>query len=249
MRHAGRITAGVTPDDLGAEPAGPHRELLDRRGAERVARSKHDSLAVPGEQPRQLRNRGGLARSVDPRDEDHRGPGRGRRHRRPGLLEPAEELPPDRIDHDLGVDHTGPQPLPHVDDDRLGRGRPHVGADERGAKFLQKLLVDEPTFSFEEVADVGVEHPRGLGESGPQPVEQPTAGPCGRLRRGSITCGLRLRRRFGSVGRGLAAKAKECHRETFCQEAAGASSAGTPSRSASSRPRMPATNRGEASVP
>ena len=68
---AGRIAPLRAADDLGAEPVGPHRELLDGRRSEGVAGPKHDALAFAGEDPRELRDRRRLPRAVDAGDEDH----------------------------------------------------------------------------------------------------------------------------------------------------------------------------------
>jgi len=56
--------------------------------------------------------------------------------------------------------------------DVVGRPRPHVGLHESREEILQKLLVDQPPFSLEQVADIGEEQIVGLLEALPEAIEE-----------------------------------------------------------------------------
>ena len=65
VRHAGRIAALLILDNLAADPLAPDGQLLDGRGAERVAGGDKDFLALLLESPSQLGDGRGFARTVD----------------------------------------------------------------------------------------------------------------------------------------------------------------------------------------
>ena len=172
MGDAGRIAPLRAPDDLGAEPVGPHRELLDGCRPEGVAGPENDALPFAGEDPRELRDRRRLSRSVDAGDQDHGRPGGGHGDSRLGVPQAGEELGADRVEDDLGIDDPGPKALADVGDDRLRGGRAHVGADEDPPQLLEEVLVDEPPLPLEEVADVGPQHLGRLCQPGLEAVKE-----------------------------------------------------------------------------
>ena len=227
--HAGRVAAGFTTDQFRPQAFGPRRELLDRGGPKRVAGPEHDAPALLDEAVGELRDGGGLSGAVHTGHQDHRRAGRGHGDSGAGSPQPLEQLTTNRVDDGLGIDHAGPLPFAHVGHDRLGGRRPHVGAHERSPEFFQKRIVHQPPFALQEVAHVGAEHLRGFGEACPEPVEQATA----------------LRRRRGLLRVVcLATESEDGHRACLRQSAGVAAL-----RSASSRPRTPATNRAESAVP
>ena len=65
------IAALVAPHELGAGPLGPRRELLGRRGAERVARGQQHRAAVADLLAADLADRRGLADAVDADEQPH----------------------------------------------------------------------------------------------------------------------------------------------------------------------------------
>ena len=172
MGDAGRIAPLWAADDLGAEPVGPHRELLDGRRPEGVAGPENNFLSFAGEDPRELRDRRRLPRAVDASHEDHSQPGGGHGDSRLGVSQAGEELGADRVEDDLGIDDPGPETLVDVGDDGLRGGRPHVGADEDPTELLKEVLVDEPPLPLEEVADVGPQHLGRLRQPGLEAVEE-----------------------------------------------------------------------------
>ena len=70
MTAAGSAPARLR-DHRHAVALAPDLQLLDRGGAERVARREHDLAALVGEAARELADRRGLAGAVDADDEDH----------------------------------------------------------------------------------------------------------------------------------------------------------------------------------
>ena len=67
------IGAGRPRDDRGADALAPDRQLLDGRGAERVAGREHDRVALARGDGAELADGRGLARAVDADDEDDEG--------------------------------------------------------------------------------------------------------------------------------------------------------------------------------
>jgi hypothetical protein len=67
----GGVGAFLAGDDRHADPLGPHLQLADRGGAERVAGDEHHLIILLLQQVRELGDRRRLARSVDADDEDH----------------------------------------------------------------------------------------------------------------------------------------------------------------------------------
>ena len=68
--EAGGVRALLARDDRRADARRPEAQLLDRRGAERVAGRQRDFQAVGGEFRRELADRRRLARAVDPDDQN-----------------------------------------------------------------------------------------------------------------------------------------------------------------------------------
>ena len=65
------IGAFLPAHDARAGSLGPVRELLGRRGAERVGRGEHDPVTVVDLALRDLGDRGGLADAVDAHEHPH----------------------------------------------------------------------------------------------------------------------------------------------------------------------------------
>ncbi len=49
--------------------------------------------------------------------------------------------------------------------DLAGRLRAHVGANQIAAQLFQERIIDQPTFAFEQVANVGLQELRGFFEA------------------------------------------------------------------------------------
>ena len=71
--EARRIRALRSGDDLRADALAPDLQLLDRGGAEGVARRQHHALSFSCELPGELADCGGLARAVHAHHENHEG--------------------------------------------------------------------------------------------------------------------------------------------------------------------------------
>ena len=68
--ETGGIGAGLARDERSAAALGPDLELIDRRGAKRIARRQHDRAAFGAQSRRELADGRGLAGAVDAGDED-----------------------------------------------------------------------------------------------------------------------------------------------------------------------------------
>src|SRR5690606_35614683 len=72
--YRGRVGAGARADEVGPDPLRPDPELIDRAGAEGVARGEEDSLATALETIGELADRRRLADAVHTHDQvDGRG--------------------------------------------------------------------------------------------------------------------------------------------------------------------------------
>ena len=137
------VGAGLASDELAAGPLGPQPKLLGRGGAEGVAGGEQYGAAeLLLQVPRHLADRRGLAAAVHAHYEDHGGPdGQVDRvavePRRVGqqLAQAAREVLPSLQLAALGLRL---QPF----DDLRGRGRTHVGVDERLLEVLEGLVVE-----------------------------------------------------------------------------------------------------------
>src|SRR5206468_12438542 len=69
-RHSGGIRTGDGTDELRAGALGPHPQLIDRAGAEGVARRYGDALPLTAELRGELADEGRLAGAVHADDED-----------------------------------------------------------------------------------------------------------------------------------------------------------------------------------
>ena len=85
------------------------------------------------------------------------GPSAAMSQRRGILRHQFLQLPPDDVEHFGHVDHAGAKLGADLIDDLFGGGGPHVGLDQDGSQLFEKLVVDQPAFFFEQVADVGEE--------------------------------------------------------------------------------------------
>jgi hypothetical protein len=110
--------------------------------------------------------------AIDTGDQDHGRAAHRRGQLRLGRPEPPQQLGADRVEHHVGLDHPGPQPGIDIGSDRRGRRRPHVGLDERRVELAEEVVVDQPSFPLEEVANIGRQHLGRLGEAGLEPIQQ-----------------------------------------------------------------------------
>jgi len=85
--HRRRIGAGSGAQDLRSRALGPHFELLDRGGAERVGGHEQRAAALAREPGGELAGERGLTDTVDPDEQRHPGPCRGIRPARRIRLE------------------------------------------------------------------------------------------------------------------------------------------------------------------
>ncbi len=139
-----RIGAGLLCDDGDVVALPPRLQLLDRRGAKRIACGQHDSEAIVNEFLRELADRRGLAGTVDA---DHENDERSIAVRN---LEPSLDRRKD-VDERRAqafaqcgrvVQFLSPKALTESRDDIGGRLNPDVSHNQRRFEFLQGLLVD-----------------------------------------------------------------------------------------------------------
>ena len=71
--HGARIRAGLLLDDVGARAIGPYAQLLDGRGAKRVAGGEHHVFARIGETAREFADGGGFAGAIHAHHQQHEG--------------------------------------------------------------------------------------------------------------------------------------------------------------------------------
>ncbi len=147
VEHDGRgIRAGRLRDDGDAVALRPDGELLDGRGAERVAGREHHRQSLALEAPRQLADRRRLARAVHADDQDHV------RLLRPvdgeraldGLQDREQRVGERRLER-AGVRELGALDLAvQVRQDDLGRVDPDVGGEQARLELLEQRRVDAP---------------------------------------------------------------------------------------------------------
>ena len=138
MGHRGGIRPIAAGDDFHLEAVAPHLDLLDGRGAERVAGGEQDGFFLRLEIMRQLGAGRGLSRAVDADDGDDRGATRHREQVRWGG---------GQVLFHFGTrnrEHIGPGGAPgfigQLDggDDLVGHGRAEIGADQGVLEFLER---------------------------------------------------------------------------------------------------------------
>ena len=132
-------------------------QLLDRRGPKRIPRAEHDLAARLVKVTCEFADRSGFAAAVDTNDEDDGGSRRGEMNPGRFLFQHGPRLGRDRFEHFLEVDHTGTQSFADIVANRLGGPDSHVGANQSREELIEELIVDEPAFALEQVADVGIE--------------------------------------------------------------------------------------------
>src|SRR3954453_17452522 len=177
-RHRAWVGAlAVGLDDLAARALGPAGQLLDRRGAEPVGRAEQDRLAELALQvPRQLADRGRLARAVDADGHDDRRIAPQVDPVRALLLGPCDvgeelhEAPAERL---AALEPAVAGLLLELADDACGRRRPDVGHDQRLLQALPGLLVDVP--GEQRRLDLGAQGTAGLREVLAQAAEEAAA--------------------------------------------------------------------------
>src|SRR5690606_24456411 len=94
---------------------------------------------------------------IDAADHDDRGPGAGRLQRRLVLGHQLVQL---LFDHRQRVGHVNDASAKLRGDfveNLLGGRGAHVGANQNSVQLFQELVVDQLTFAFEQVANVGVQ--------------------------------------------------------------------------------------------
>ena len=131
-------------NDRDVVPLTPGLQLLDRRGAERIAGREHDRLAFADEAPRQLADRRRFTRTIDA---DHENDERCRLFRHDERLcdrpQYREQLVAQPRAQGLDIaELVAGQPLLEVGDDALAGLDPHVGHHEQRLEFLERVLVD-----------------------------------------------------------------------------------------------------------
>ena len=156
MGHAGRVAARGPGDDLGAQPAGPDRELLDGRGAERVGGAQDHFFAVGDKHLRQLGDARGLAATVHAGHHDDRRAGVGETNRRGGLGQQDFQLFLEKGQDLLFLDDPGVETPADFADQFLRRLDAHIGADQRLEPRFQKRLIHQAALALEDIADIGV---------------------------------------------------------------------------------------------
>jgi hypothetical protein len=141
-RDRGRVGPGRLLDDRDLQALGPERELLDRRGAERVAGAEEDLVALGAQMARELRDRRRLAGAVDPDDQDHGRPGRHLRELALAADQAPEQLLPQEGRHLVdGLDLPQLVALLELLDDR-GPGRAEVGRVEHLLELVEERVVE-----------------------------------------------------------------------------------------------------------
>ena len=151
-------------DDLGAQAIGPDRELLDGRGAKRVARAEHDLLALRTEAADvSLAIDVVLPAPFTPATMITVGPLGGEANRRLGLGHQFLELRLDRGQQRRPCGSRGRESSRAISSTMAcGRLHAHVGLDEDGQQLVEKRVVDQAALAFEQIADVGIEQLPGL---------------------------------------------------------------------------------------
>ena len=144
-------------DDLDPQPIGPDRELLDGRGAERVAAPSTTFLPCERNMCASLAIDVVLPEPLTPTTRITVGPLAAKLDRLLRLREDAANLVLHAGQHVLHVNDAsakvGSDPVANA----TRRAGPHVGLHEDREQLAKKLVIDQPAFALEEIADVGVE--------------------------------------------------------------------------------------------
>ena len=135
----GRVGALVALDDRGKRAPRPDAQLLDRGGAEGVARGEQDRLPFGPELGGELADGRRLARAVDADDQDHERALIRVDHQRPGdRLERALDLVSEDLFHFLGADPALVAPMRHGLANARRRGEAEVGLDEDVLEVVER---------------------------------------------------------------------------------------------------------------
>ncbi len=150
VEHDGaRVAALVSPHHLGVGPLSPGRQLLGRRGAERVTSRQDDRATVFPLLVGDLADGRRLADTVDADEQPHvRAVGRARLEvQLPiGSGETILHLAPQRVQQLVGLDDLlvldlGPQTVEQV----RGDADPHIGPQQRLLEVVPRLVGDPAT--------------------------------------------------------------------------------------------------------
>jgi hypothetical protein len=168
VEHGRRIRAGGLRDDRHAVALGPDRQLLDRRGAEGVARGQHDLHAVLLEAMGELADGRGLAGAVHADHEHDVGPALAVDGER--SLDGLQDLEQGAAQRERERLDVGELLAPHLAvqlaEDRPGGIHTDVGGKQARLELLEQLVVDLP--AWQQVAE-----PRGaLVDLRPQAREE-----------------------------------------------------------------------------
>ena len=168
--EAGGVGIGRRRHHRRAGPIAPDFELLDRGGAERVARRQDDAFALVAKQLGELADGGGLAAAIGA---DHQNDGRlvggvereSLFHRQKEGLDDLSQGGADFVGGDFLVELGVTQARR-----RLFRQAPaEIGGDQQFLQLRQRLVVEPPL--GENAGDAAADLGRGARQAGAQPPE------------------------------------------------------------------------------